>query len=112
MGTEMRRIRLFSLWDDDFRELDELYKKHKYYSSAPANSKDPGKKDRQGARGRFDVLKQAECSGKIMELLAEMGTVRSGPEEFKKEAARKMCAPVEEVVSHLDAISKDIAALK
>jgi len=112
MSTEMRRIRLYSLWEQDFKELDELYQKHDFYNKPPSGPQNTGKKDRHGARGRFDALKQAECSGRIMELLAEMGTVRSGPEEFKKEATRKMCAEVEEVVSRLDAICKELAALK
>ena len=112
MSTEMRRIRLFSLWEQDFKELDELYQKHEFYNKPPSGPQNPGKKDRHGARGRFDALKQAECSGRIMELLAEMGTVRSGPEEFKMEATYKICAKVEEVVSRLDAICKDLAALK
>ena len=112
LTTEMRRILLFSMRERDFRELDELFKKHKFYSEASSGPQNPGKKDRHGTKGRLDALKQAETSGRIMELLAEMGTVRAGPEEFKKEAARKMCAPVEEVVSSMDAICKELAAVK
>ena len=108
----MRRMILFSMRERDFNELDELFKKHRFYLSMPSPSEPAGKSDHRGSRARVNALRQAESSGRIMELLAEMGTVRAGPEAFKKEAARKMCADVEEVISQMDAIIKETAALK
>ena len=111
MTTEMRRMILFSMRERDFQELDELFKKHKYYLSTPA-SEDAGKKDRRGSGPQGRALRLAEGSGRIMALLSEMGTVRSGLAEFKKEAARRMCADVEEVISQMDAICSETAALR
>jgi len=109
-STEMRRMILFSMRERDFNELDELFKKRKFYLSAPAGT--AGKKDRHGSGAHGWGIKLAEGSGRIMELLADMGTVRAGPEEFRKEASRRMCADIEEVIAQMDAIISDSAALK
>jgi hypothetical protein len=108
----MRRIRLFSLWEDDFKELAELFKKHKFYTDNPANAEEPRKKAKAGGKARFNELKLAESTGRLMALLAEMGPVRGGPEEFKKAAARKTCAPVEETIARIEAVCKDLAAVR
>jgi hypothetical protein len=111
--TEMRRMILFSMRERDFKELDELFKKRKYYLVTSATkSESASKKDRRGSSPQGGALRLAEGSGRIMALLAEMGTVRSGPEEFKKEAARRMCADVEEVISRMDAICAETAAIR
>ena len=47
-----------------------------------------------------------------MERLADLGTISADPDAFKKEAARKMCADVEDVISQIDAIIKETAAIK
>jgi len=109
-STEMRRMILFSMRERDFNELDELFKKHKYYLSSKAEA--AGKKGRQSTGASVRAIRQAESSGRIMELLADMGTVRNGPDEFKKEATRKMCADIEEVISQMDAIIRETAAIK
>ena len=110
VSTEMRRMILFSERERDLNELAELFKKYKYYLPAPA--KTAGKKDRQSSKAQVSALRRAEASGRMMALLAEMGTVRAGPEAFNKEAARKMCADIEEVISQMDAIIKEMAAIK
>lgn len=112
-STEMRRMILFSSRERDFNELDELFKKRKYYLATQAAAPEAsGKKDRRGSSPHGSAIRLAESSGRIMELLAEMGAVRAGPEEFKKEATRRMCADVEEVISQMDAIISESAALK
>jgi hypothetical protein len=112
MATEMRRMILFSMRERDFKELDALFKKRKYYLSTQAAPEAAGKKDRRGSSPHGGAIRLAESSGRIMELLADMGTVRAGPEQFKKEATKRMCADIEEVVFQMDAIILEAAAIR
>jgi len=113
MSTEMRRIRLYSLRESDFSELDELFKKRRGYLAMQASGREgAGRKDRRGSSPQGLVIRLAENSGRIMALLSEMGSVRSGPEEFTNEAISRMCADIEETITIMDAICSDTAAVK
>lgn len=109
VSTEMRRMILFSMRERDLKELAELFKKHRFYLSS---KEEPAGKGRKSTGASVRALRAAESSGRIMEHLANMGTVRDGPEEFRKEAARRMCADVEEVISQMDAIIRETTASK
>jgi len=109
VSTEMRRMILFSERERDLEELAELFRKHKFYLS---QKEEPAGKGHKSTGASVRALRAAESFGRIMERLADLGTISADPDAFKKEAARKMCADVEDVISQMDAIIKETAAIK